>query len=144
MQDMDRLFGRYSIRNGKPYYPRTTAELELMKLKKEQEEKIELVSLSELAAKPMEAPSAKQLPVEASNIYLVCCSCQPSAKDINEKLSSEYKKKVGVLRAPNLMELIGPTWRTFPLFYKVRWCELDHIFSLLAPCTYYWWLHVCS
>ena len=153
MQDMDGLFGMYSIRNGVPYYPTTAAELAAMKAKKkeqekkkkkkEEEDKIAMVTFNELAAMPMERPSAKQLLVQASNIYLVCCSCQPSAKGINGTLRQKYKDKVAVLRAPDVMELIGPMWQTFPLFYEVRWCELDHIFSLLAPCTY-WWLYLCS
>ena len=148
MQDMDELFGMYSIRNGKPYYPTITGELDTMKLKKneqeeDKEEKIAMVTFNELDKMPMGQPSAKQLPVEASNIYFVCCSCQPSADDINGKLSSEYMKQAYVMRARNLMELIGPMWQAFPMFYEVRWCERDHIFSLLAPCTY-WWLYVCS
>jgi len=148
MQDMDALFGWYSIRNGVPYHLRTTAELELMKLKKneqeeDKEEKIAMVTFNELDKMRMKRPSTKQLPVEASNIYFVCCSCQPSADDINGKLSSEYMKQVYVMRARNLMELIGPMWQAFPMFYEVRWCERDHIFSLIAPCTY-WWLYVCS
>jgi len=137
MQDMDALFGWYSIRNGKPYYPVTTKEPDAMQLKKKK--KTAIMPSNELDAMPMEQPSAKQLPVEASNIYLVCCSCQPSAEDINGSLS-DYKEKVAVLRAPEVMTLIGPTWRTFPLFYEVRWCELDHIsrisHTVLTGCTY--------
>jgi len=145
MQDIDGLFGKYAIRNGVPYYPMTAEELAVAKdkneLEKKKKEKVAPVTWEDLAAIGSQAAASKQLPVEASNIYLVCCSCQQSAEGINNTLLEDYKGNVAVLRAPTLLDLIGPTWQSFPLFHEVHARSIA--VSLLAPCTD-WYCYVCS
>mgnify|MGYP007097011392 CR=1 FL=1 len=131
MQDMDGLFGRYSVRSGVPYESKTAQEKKfletkrmMMKKKKqkddgEQQATVALESFEELATMPTQATSNKQLDVEPENIYLLCVSHQHVAEGISE-IVRQNMGKVKVLPSRSLMNLIGPMWRSFPLFRKVR------------------------
>ena len=126
---MDGLFGRYAIRSGVPYEPKTAQEKKfletkrmMMKKKKEdgeQQATVALVSFEELATMPTQATSSKQLDVEPEDIYLLCVSHQQFAEGIRESVRHNMGK-VNVLPSRELMNLIGPMWRSFPLFRKVR------------------------
>ena len=128
---MDGLFGRYAIRSGVPYEPKTAQEKKfletkrmMMKKKKEEDDgeqqaTVALVSFEELATMPTQATSNKQLDVEPENIYLLCVSHQQFAEGIRESVRHNMGK-VNVLPSRELMNLIGPMWRSFPLFRKVR------------------------
>jgi len=127
---MDGLFGRYSIRSGIPYEPKTAQEKKFLETKRmmqkkkeeddgEQQATVALVSFEELATTPTQATSRKQLDVEPEDVYLLCVSHQQFAEGIRESVRQNMGK-VNVLPSRELMNLIGPMWCSFPLFRKVR------------------------
>ena len=94
---MDRLFGKYYIRDGNIY--------SLEKLHRD----VSVVTLDSLAAKKPRAPT--QLEIDAPNIFFVSAAWRNTVG-----LRGCCVENVGLLDKPSISNLVGPMWNGMELF----------------------------